>query len=280
MTAVRFAFTIVSLLLLANFAHAQATRTWVSGVGDDANPCSRTAPCKTFAGAIAKTAAGGEIDTLDPAGYGAVTITKSIIIANEGVGEAGILAAGTNGVVVNAGPNDIVTLRGLVIDGGPTNGAGPNGVRFLVGGVLHIQNSVIRNFTAAGDGYGVQFTPMGPAELYIDDTLISDNGGGGGAGILVRGSVKASLTNVRVENNFAGLVADGAASVAVDSSTFAGNTDAGLTASGGATVRLNGSTVTGNGTGLNATGGTIGSYKTNRIDGNGNNGTATPLNLN
>src|SRR5215203_3402572 len=81
-------------------AHAQATRTWVSGVGDDANPCSRTAPCKTFAGAISKTAAGGEIDCLDPGGFGAVTIIKPITI--DCIGTLGsILAAGTNGVIIS-----------------------------------------------------------------------------------------------------------------------------------------------------------------------------------
>src|SRR5882672_11712612 len=99
-------------------AFAQATRTWVSGAGDDVNPCSRTAPCKTFAGAISKTAAGGEIDALDPGGFGAVTITKSITI--DACCMAGILAAGTNGVTVNdsltATPNTIVvTLRHISI---------------------------------------------------------------------------------------------------------------------------------------------------------------------
>src|SRR6516162_524874 len=93
------------LLLIAfiplNSAHAQATRTWVSGVGDDANPCSRTAPCKTFAGAISKTATFGEINALDPGGFGAVTITKSISIYNDGVGEAGVLVSGTNGIVIS-----------------------------------------------------------------------------------------------------------------------------------------------------------------------------------
>src|SRR5205085_2322693 len=81
-------------------AHAQATRTWVSGVGDDANPCSRTAPCKTFAGAISKTAAGGEIDCLDPGGFGAVTITKAITI-DCGTFPGGILNSTFNGVIVN-----------------------------------------------------------------------------------------------------------------------------------------------------------------------------------
>src|ERR1700749_2875396 len=88
-------------------AQAQATRTFVSGVGDDANPCSRTAPCKTFAGAISKTAPAGEINVLDPGGFGAVTITKSITISSVGT-EAGVLVSGTNGVIVAAGPTDTV----------------------------------------------------------------------------------------------------------------------------------------------------------------------------
>src|SRR5438270_3184304 len=104
------------LLTVSVAAQAQATRTWVSGVGDDANPCSRTAPCKTFAGAISKTAAGGEINVLDPGGFGAVTITKSITIKANGE-LAGVLVSGTNGIVVAAGANDRVTLVGLDIDG-------------------------------------------------------------------------------------------------------------------------------------------------------------------
>ncbi len=151
-------------LLASQSAWAQATRTWISGVGDDANPCSRTAPCKTFAGAISKTAAGGEIDTLDPGGFGAVTVTKAITLANEGVGEAGILVAGTNGVTVNCStdPNCIVVIRGLAIDGGPIGSNSLNGIRFVAGKTLIIQNSVIRNFTGGSpNGYGVAFNPSG-----------------------------------------------------------------------------------------------------------------------
>ena len=101
------------VLLGTAFMSAQASRTWVSGVGDDANPCSRTAPCKTFAGAISKTAAGGEIDALDPAGYGAVTITKAITIDGGGGQVASVLVSGTNGIVVQAGVSDTVILRNL-----------------------------------------------------------------------------------------------------------------------------------------------------------------------
>src|SRR5689334_6924997 len=95
---VAVALATLALALFALPAHAQATRTWVSGVGDDANPCSRTAPCKTFAGAISKTATGGEINCIDPGGFGAVTITKSIQIIC--LVEAGVLVSGTNGIVV------------------------------------------------------------------------------------------------------------------------------------------------------------------------------------
>src|ERR1700721_2640484 len=102
-------------VLCAAPARAQATRTWVSGVGDDANPCSRTAPCKTFAGAISKTATGGEIDVLDPGGFGAVTITKSITIDGY-AGLAGVLVSGTNGVTISA-TGAVVTLRNLIFEG-------------------------------------------------------------------------------------------------------------------------------------------------------------------
>src|SRR6266853_237200 len=116
-------------LLATAPASAQATRTWVSGVGDDVNPCSRTAPCKTFAGAISKTAPGGEIDCLDPGGFGAVTITKSLTIDCD-AGAGGVLNAGFNGIIINAGSNDTIMLRNLAIQGGGVlgNGGNPNGL--------------------------------------------------------------------------------------------------------------------------------------------------------
>jgi hypothetical protein len=154
-------------VLFASFApthvHAQATRTWVSGVGDDANPCSRTAPCKTFAGAISKTAAGGEISALDPGGYGAVTITKSITIDGGGT-LASILAALTNGIIINA-PNIIVKIRNITISGA---GTGFNGVRFLNGGSLTLQNVVIENFTQEA----VRFSPSATADLVIANSML------------------------------------------------------------------------------------------------------------
>src|SRR5580692_1582970 len=127
-------------------AHAQATRTWVSGVGDDANPCSRTAPCKTWPGAISKTATGGEIDALDPGGFGAVTITKAITLDGGGGQVASVLVSGTNGINVTAGPNDVVILRNLRFNG---VGSGLSGINFISGAVLSVENCEIFGFITA-----------------------------------------------------------------------------------------------------------------------------------
>lgn len=121
-------------------ASAQATRTWVSGVGDDANPCSRTAPCKTFPGAYSKTATGGEINCIDPGGFGTITISKSITI-NCAETHAGVLASGTTGITVNAGATEVF-IEGLDIDG---VGTGVNGIVVNGGGTVIIRKCSIRN---------------------------------------------------------------------------------------------------------------------------------------
>lgn len=157
-------------LALATPANAQATRTWVSGVGDDANPCSRTAPCKTFAGAISKTAAGGEISVLDPGGFGALTITKAISLVARGA-EGGILASGTNGIVINAGINDNVSLRGLVIEGA---GTGINGIQVLQANNVYIADTVIRGFQASS-GYGIGVQPSNGPRVYLKNVEINSN---------------------------------------------------------------------------------------------------------
>ena len=134
------ALVLIAGLFYVSPAQAQATRTWVSGVGDDVNPCSRTAPCKTFAGAISKTAAGGEINCLDPGGFGAVTITKSMTIDCHYT-EGGVLAGG-NGVIVNVPPaTDVVCLRGL--DHQRRHPTDRNGIRFISQGALHIEDVAI-----------------------------------------------------------------------------------------------------------------------------------------
>jgi len=225
-------------------AWAQATRTWVSGVGDDANPCSRTAPCKTFAGAISKTAAAGQISVLDPGGFGAVTITKSMSIVAEG-GEGGVLASGTNGIIVNAGPTDVVHLQGLVIEG---SGSGLTGIRFLAGGALHVRDCVIRGFRGPSAGVAIEVQAPGPSRIFVSDSLLAANLGG----ILVSSpgvsQVAAFLDRVRIEGH-------GGTGVAADGD--------------GAVIRIAHSTVTHNDVGLSAVnGGEIVSFKNNAILGN------------
>src|SRR5882672_3179361 len=132
---------LVVVVMGTGLMYGQASRTWVSGVGDDANPCSRTAPCKTFAGAISKTAAGGEIDALDPAGYGAVTITKSITL--DACCMASILATNTNAINVN-GAGAVVNIRNLSLQ------QGLSGVNFVQGAAVTLENVVINGFTTAG----------------------------------------------------------------------------------------------------------------------------------
>src|SRR5262249_12355928 len=157
--------------------HAQASRTWVSGVGDDANPCSRTAPCKTWAGAISKTAPGGEIDALDPGGFGAVTITKSITLDGGGGQVASVLVSGTNGIVGQAGSTDVVILRNLRINGLKNSGnPGFNGIRFIngAGGVLGVENCNIFGFSQNG----IDIAPGGASTIWIQNTTVSNTQNG------------------------------------------------------------------------------------------------------
>ena len=182
---------ILSLTLLAVPAQAQATRTWVSGVGDDANPCSRTAPCKTFAGAISKTAAGGEINVLDPGGFGAVTITKAMTIRSDSV-EAGVLVSAGNGINVTAGATDQVTLYGLDIEG---LGTGTDGVKINSAQTVYIIKCTIHHFT----GNGVNATSnVANTHIFVKDSIITQNTGGiniAGNGVPNQGAVADSLVD-------------------------------------------------------------------------------------
>jgi hypothetical protein len=266
--------TLLVISLLSNAAQAQASRTWVSGVGDDANPCSRTAPCKTFAGAISKTAAGGEIDALDPGGFGAVTITKGITIDGGGGQVASTLVAGTNGIVVQAGAADVVTLRNLRINGIEGTGSGGlNGIRYLSGAALHIENCNIFGFTQ--DGINVS-TSASNATLFVNDTFLTNNGNG----IQIAptgGNVRSMLVRVRAQGNsgfgFYLHPIAGAATVIDDSSALVNGTGIGVT---GATLYLGNSVIIRNNVGVSVTGGSVLSYKTNMIDGNMG-GDGTPL---
>jgi hypothetical protein len=293
------------VLGLATPAHSQASRTWVSGVGDDANPCSRTAPCKTFAGAISKTAVNGEINCLDPGGFGALTITKSITIDCAGT-LGSILAPSTNGINVN-GAGVVVAIRNVTISG---VNSGFVGINFVQGATLHVENVVIRGFRS-GSAIGLRVAFGTAAELYVTDTIISNNG----SGIVIRptanADVAAALARVTLQNNSVdGLNADATGSTAairahITDSVIDGNANFGVAAiapagasslvatnrivvtgngtgiqATGATGRviLNASTVTENSRGVNvASGGTVSSYGNNALIGNrgGNNGDPT-----
>jgi parallel beta helix pectate lyase-like protein len=244
------------VLVFQGTAYAQASRTWVSGVGDDANPCSRTAPCKTWAGAISKTAVGGEIDALDPGGFGAVTITKAITLAADGA-LASTLVSGTNGIVISAPAGAIVTIRGLEITG---IGSGLSGIVFNSGGALHVEKCAIRQFT----GNGILFQPSsGGSDLFVSDTDIGDNTG---AGIQIAptgsGIAAVVIDRVHANNNNAGIRATAAGGgafidVTVRDSVAGGNSGIGFLAqSSSAPTRmmLSRTTASFNGVGFQADG--------------------------
>jgi hypothetical protein len=187
----------LACLALPSTALAQATRTWVSGTGDDANPCSRTAPCKTFAGAISKTIAGGEIDAIDPGGYGALTITKSITI-DGGAGQvASVLVNGANGIVVSAGSTDRVILRNLRFEGNAQSAnAGLNGVRFLSGQHLWLDNDVIQNFGQNGVDFA---SSQANSRLDLNGTTI-ENVNGNGVNVTSSGNnLRVGIANSTIE---------------------------------------------------------------------------------
>jgi len=263
--------------LAAAPAHAQATRTWVSGVGDDANPCSRTAPCKTFAGAISKTAAAGEINCLDPGGYGAVTITKSITLNCIGtLGSA--LASGTNAVIINAAATDKVVLRNIYLHGAANTGL--NGVRILAGAAVTIENCVITQFAQQGIS---DVRTAGATKLYVRNTVIHNNTGVG-IGLAAAGPHNVVLENVSSTNNLSGLTAAFGNNTVVQNSVFSTNSSFGVQADSGGTVNIDNSVISHNGTGVSATGtvrlsnstitlnlagGNFTSYGNNRTLGNG-----------
>jgi hypothetical protein len=294
---------VTCLALLSMPANAQTSRTWVSGLGSDGNLCSRSSPCLTFAGAIAQTTAGGEINCLDPGGFGAVTINKAITINCEQT-LGSVLVSGTNGIVVQAGPTDVVTLKGLEFEG---LNAGLNAVRFLSGKELHMHKFQIRNFTNSG----IDIEPSNSTRVFLADGYISDCGVGGSgfAAILVKPNSSAnasvSINHVQMEDNLNGVFADGSGgggsvlvqvkdSVISASSnigiwissagpSFVGNvvnnimsyninTGAAVTGAA-ASLKLGGNIITSNVTGVKSSGGTLQSFKNNVITDNLTDGT-------
>jgi hypothetical protein len=303
----KFRFTIkflaiaVFALAFASMAQAQATRTWVSGVGDDVNPCSRTAPCKTFAGAISKTAAGGEIDALDPGGFGAVTITKSITLDGTwGGGFGSILASATNGVNVNDSatgtPNTIVvTLRKLSINGAGTT-LGLNGVNFTSGRSVNIEHCEIFNFSQNGvrvattvgsisyelhmrdvDIYnsanGVNLSSTGASSSItatIDELSVRHANPTSGDGVIFGTNAAGALRNSVISFQDRGVDLNTAFGASIVNTTIFACTT-GINIAGGGTSRITHSAVLSSATGVNFAGGTLRSFGDNVYDGNTNN---------
>ncbi|MEA2904859.1 MAG: hypothetical protein QOI12_2246 [Alphaproteobacteria bacterium] len=294
----------VALALAATLpaAPAQAlnARSFVSGHGSDTNDCSLPTPCRTFAHAITVTSSGGEIDVLDVAGYGALTIDRAISIVNDGVGTARILLpVGDHGIIINAGPNDAINLRGLIIEGA---GAGVHGILFNTGRSLTIENCVIRHV----NGTGISFVPSVTSDLAVSNTLVADNGdsgilvqptgsaivsavfnrvevnNNGGYGIAVNGAITTGRVDatasesVAARNALTGFFANGSGPSATTFSLFqsvAANNGTGISAANAnAILRAAHSMVTGNIHGWSASSsGVIESFGDNYIAGNGTN---------
>jgi hypothetical protein len=268
------ACALIVLVALPAVASAQATRTWVSGVGDDVNPCSRTAPCKTFAGAISKTAAKGEINCIDPGGFGAVTITKAISIDCRHV-QAGVLTNAASAINVSAGVNDVVWLRGLDVNGLDT---AANGIKVNSGKRVNIQDTDIYGFATGG----VNVTSStANSKVVIQNSNIENIAGTGVTVVPTAANVRVVVRNSVVNGNGTGVSVNGTAqsvNASVFNSLIADNTGVGVFATGSlATVRIGGNEITGNGTGISATSfapfGGIFSFGDNYINGNATDGT-------
>jgi hypothetical protein len=236
-------------LAIAGRAAAQATRTWVSGVGDDANPCSRTAPCRTFAGAISKTAAGGAIGVLDPGEFGQITITKAVTLDGRTT-LGGVLAAGSSGIVVNA-PGAVVVLRNLDLTG---TASATHGVSFVAGAELHVEGCTIAGFAQNG----IDFAPVAGGRLHVAGLEARANGN---AGILLasadatRPSI-ATVARAQLAGNGSGLLAKDHARASVYGAVVSGSAGAGVAAlpdaAGDAELNLEGVVLSGNALGLQA----------------------------
>jgi len=285
----------------ASIAQAQATRTWVSGVGDDVNPCSRTAPCKTFAGAISKTATNGEINCIDPGGFGAVTITKSITIDGTPV-MAGILNANVSGVTINitnaADVRKSVTLRGLSIQGAGTGLQGINiAAGNLAGNKVHVINCLIEGQNGS-PGNGITDSRQNGGILEVNNTgIINNNGNGisvnpaagstqinvhiansfvqrnGGSGLFFGSNVHATVFNSQITQNvaagvFAQQTAGGVTDVNVDQCIVSANVNGFQANTSNSTIRVSNSTAMHNVTlGVIAGGGVVSSYGNNQTGG-------------
>jgi len=304
----------ILLLLPGTPARALNNQSFVSNTGSDTFSCADVAnACQTFAGALAKTAPGGQITVVNSGDYGLMLIGQSINVTNDGAGEASI-RAGISGIAINAGVGDVISLRGLVVDG---QGISDYGILINTASAVHIQNCVIRNLQGSGFGYGILFDPANSAQMFVSDTIVFNNGTTAATGgIVVRpfasGSATVVLDRVHLENNVEGIRVDGTNStgngshvvvrdsvvsgnagngihavtlagmapafLVVERSTSVNNAGVGVLADGPrATMLLDGNVVSRNGVGISAVNsGQLISYGNNKVNNNlGIDGTPT-----
>jgi len=316
-TSLSLAALAASLVLAGAPALALNTRSFISNGGNDASSCINIPnACSTIEGALAKTNAGGEISVVNTSDYGIATITTAISITNDGGGEAGIITGAHNiGIDIIAGNGDVVTLRGLNIDG---QAVGRSGISIHTANAVHIQNAVIRNMEEAGAGTGIGIVPTANVQVFIADSFIFNNGSVAATGGIVikpgfAGHANVTLDRVHLENNVRGIWADGtgagvgfgshvviresfvtgnagdgvlaistaaagAAFIVLERSTITQNAGAGVHADGGhAVILLSDNTISRNGTGVSATTtGQVITYGNNRNNNNiGAEGVAT-----
>jgi hypothetical protein len=281
MTRTAIALTAAVLAsLYALPAQAQvATRVFVSGSGNDSNPCTFAAPCRTLQKAFNTAPANAEIDVLDPAGYGPLTITHGISIQGHGFGSITQGTSGANAITINAGASDAITLNGLLLDGTNT---GQYGIEVDTAGSVQILNCVIRHFFDSGVVYQPGNTPN---NLLVSDTVASDNGIAGGnalnyaSGIAVaQNTANVILSGVTANNNKVGVTVNGYSLTMILHSVLSNNSLYGLL-DGTGTAWLAKSAIFGNGTGV-FVGATVNSYGDNDINGNGmdvSGGSLTPI---
>jgi hypothetical protein len=288
---------LLGLVLADTTAHAQS-QSWVSGVGNDANPCTRIAPCMTFAGAISKTTAGGEIDCLDPGGYGAVTITKAITLDCSGAFGL-IQVSGSNAVNVAAGANDKVIIRGLSFDG--VGGGGLNGIVFTSGAQLSVERCLIKGFSQ--DGIRVNLSASGA--VYVTNTYITNVSSGivaqttaGALTVTINqttianptvygfqaadGTVDVTITNTLIANAGASAVIGSAGSpqINVDSSSVVDSTIAFHAASASTVIRISNNNIYNDATEfIIVSGGAIETASNNRVTPGGSTKTSAKITL-
>lgn len=281
-------FALITVPSLQTFAQTAqpSMRTYVSGKGSNNGQCTQSLPCRTLQAAVDLTSPGGEVYVLDSADYGPLIIAKSISVTSAGTIAGVLVQSGVSAITINAGAGDIVNLRGLDVDGAQS---GMFGIRFVSGGSLSIQGSVIRNFI-----HGVFFAPNGRSSLFMWNTEVTNNKG---VGIVATSTAKGVLSRVRTSANAVGIVAWGADANLTVSDTIADKNVYGIAAIASATttiknavisdntiavaadqsgiVRISGSTLTSNATGLYTTdSGQVQSFGNNDFSSNTTDGTA------